>query len=108
MPSNFSYVGYSSRLLTVQEVGSACNNKKIPTIIIGELNSCNYLMENTKYSDSLIGNYGYWFENVSLDYSAQAWHVSGYTRIVYRDPSSLNGDLGVRPAIEVPKSNIEY
>ena len=108
LPSNFSYSGKAARLLTIQEVRKATGNKDIPTWQDGELDTCNYLMENTKYSNASIGNYGYWLENPHSGYSDNTWYVNGYHRLVTGDTVSDAGGLGVRPAIEVLKSNIEY
>ncbi len=76
--------------------------------ITGELDTCNYLMENTKYSNADNTAWAWWFENPRFGNSDIAWLVSGGTRRVNPDDVSLVGDVGVRPAIEVSKSNIEY
>ena len=107
LPSNFSYAGYSARLLTVQEINKACGIKA-GHWITGELDTCNYLMENTKYSNADNTAWAWWFENPRFGNSDIAWLVSGGTRRVNPDDVSLVGDVGVRPAIEVSKSNIEY
>ncbi len=108
LPSNFSYSGKAARLLTIQEVRKATGNKDIPTWQAGELDNFNYLLENTKYSNASIGNYGYWLENPHSGNSVDAWRVRGNYRSVDTNTVSLAGDYGVRPAIEVLKSNIEY
>ena len=108
LPDSFSYAGKAARLLTTQEINKACNIT-VGTVTPGELNSCNYLMENTKYSNASIGNYGYWLENPHSGTSVNAWRVNGGARDVYSRPvSDDGGGYGVRPAIEVLKSNIEY
>ena len=107
LPSNFSYAGYSARLLTVQEINKACGIKA-GHWITGELDTCNYLMENTKYSNTYNTAWAWWLENPRFGNSDIAWLVSGGTRRVNPDDVSLVGDVGVRPAIEVSKSNIEY
>ena len=107
LPSNFSYAGYSARLLTVQEINKACGIKA-GHWITGELDTCNYLMENTKYSNTDNTAWAWWLENPRFGNSDIAWLVSGGTRRVNPDDVSLVGDVGVRPAIEVSKSNIEY
>ena len=107
LPSNFSYAGYSARLLTIQEVNKACSiNTDLTTI--GDLDNCNYLFENTKYSSISKVTYGYWFENARFDYSTDVWFVNGYRRKAYPSSVSYIDNRGVRPAIEVLKSNIEY
>ena len=107
LPSNFSYSGKAARLLTTQEINKACNIT-VGTATPGELDSCNYLMENTKYSNANIANWGYWLENPHSGISDFAWFVHGYTRNVDHGTVSYAGGLGVRPAIEVLKSNISY
>ena len=108
LPDSFSYAGKAARLLTIQEVRKATGNKDIPTRQDGELDNFNYLLENTKYSNASIGNYGYWLENPHSGISDNAWNVDGTNRYVYTGTVSASGALGVRPAIEVLKSNIEY
>ena len=107
LPSNFSYLGYSARLLTVQEINKACVIKA-GHWMTGELDTCNYLMENAKYSNDSIGNYGYWLENARSGNSTLAWSVNGIDRSVHCSTVHSDGGYGVRPAIEVLKSNIEY
>ena len=105
LPSNFSYAEKAARLLTTQEINKTCG------ITVGagvRLDTCNYLMENTKYSNSSIGNYGYWLENSPSGYSEFAWVVRGDERFAGFVTVSDAGLYGVRPVIEVPKSNISY
>ena len=107
LPDNFSYAGKSTRLLTVQEINKACGITA-GNWIRGELNNCNYLMENTNYSNSDF-LYGYWIENpysVYSHYACNAWYVIGSDRSVSQD--NVLDAKGVRPVIEVLKSNIEY
>ena len=106
--NEFNYNDKVARLLTTQEISKACNltvgNKKG-----GELEKCNYLFENTKYSDASIGNWGYWLENPCSNTSSYAWIVFGSSRLVGSDFDTNNNELfGVRPVIEVPKSNMSY
>ena len=107
LPSNFSYAGYSARLLTTQEINKACNIT-VGTATLRELDKCNYLMENTVYSNDSIGNSGYWLENPRFSNSNGAWDVCGSRRNVNPDAVLYAVGYGVRPAIEVLKSNIEY
>ena len=108
LPDSFSYAGKAARLLTIQEVRKATGISNIPTWQVGELDNFNYLLENTKYSNDSIGNYGYWLENPHSGDSGHAWIVSGDNRRVGNGTVSSAGGFGVRPAIEVLKSNIEY
>ena len=106
--SAFSYDGYAARLLTAQEVSAGCGFT-VGSVATGELSSkCKYLMENTKYSSSSLKTYGGWLESPYASSSSRAWYVRAY----YRDVNSRNADhatdYGVRPAIEVAKTNIDY
>ena len=105
LPSNYSYVGYSARLLTIQEIrkGTGIN---IPTWNSGELDNFTYLLENTKFSSDKNNAWMWWFENPYSDNSSDAWSVNGYTRRV--NYYSVSNSYGVRPVIEVSKTDIEY
>ena len=113
--TTFSYSGYASRLLTVQEAGAGCGFTS-GNYFTGELiNECRYLAENTIYSlgisESGLNVYGLWLESLISSGSGvglvlttnqdKCLSLTGYT---------VNGlsYFGVRPAIEVAKENIEY
>ena len=107
LPSNFSYSGYAARFLTMQELKKSCNN--ISTRQERELNNCNnYLLENTIYSNSNMGNWGYWLETPESAYDVYAWNVDGSSPYVYSNVVWTYGGIGVRPAIEVSKTKIDY
>jgi hypothetical protein len=106
LPTAFSYEGYAARLLTTQEINSACNITA-GSIKTGELDNCNYLMENTYYSNSSLGTGGYWLENPNAANSNNLWRVSSYYRRVSSSSASNSGDYGLRPAIEVLKTDIQ-
>ena len=108
LPSNFSYAGYAARLLTMNDIRKTTNNGNIPTKQAGELDDFNYLLENTKYSNPDVGNYGYWLENAYSSTSSSAFDIYSSFRSVNNDTVSDSDDLGVRPAIEVLKSKISY
>ena len=106
--SAFSYEGYAARLLTAQEVSAGCGFT-VGSVATGELSSkCKYLMENTKYSSSSLKTYGGWLESPHASGSTSAWRVYVYYRCVYSDDVASANNFGVRPAIEVLKSNISY
>ena len=107
LPDSFSYTGKSTRLLTAQEINKACGITA-GNWIIGELDTCNYLMENTKYSNADNTAWAWWLENPHSGSSSGACYVIGYDRDVSIHTVSNAGGYGVRPAIEVLKSNIEY
>ena len=107
LPNNFSYAGYSTRLLTIQEIAKACNIT-VGSGKIGELNSCDYLMENTTYSSNVF--FGYWLETPRIAGNSRfdwyAWSVGGSRRAVTY--GNVPSKFGVRPAIEVSKAQINY
>ena len=75
---------------------------------MNELDTCNYLLENTKYSSNIMVNWGYWLENPYSGYSVYAWHVGSDERYVYSGTVLNTELLGVRPVIEVSKVNVSY
>ena len=100
----FSYAGSAARLLTSQELADACGTWSYFTT--GYLNSCNYLLENTKYSnDSYVS--GYWLETPSSYSLSNVWTVYGTQRSITMTAPHSNS-YGVRPVIEVPRTKISY
>ena len=106
LPNDFSYVEYAARFLTVQETNIACKTNGVWDN--GKLNSCIYMLENTSYESNNIVNSGYWLENALSSDAGGVWTI--YSANVYIDNYyvSYTGDFGVRPAIEVSKTNVEY
>ncbi len=108
LPTAFSYDGYAARLITAQEVSAGCGFT-VGSGTKGELSSkCKYLMENTKYSSSSLKTYGVWLESPFASDSSLAWRVYANTRNVSYNSVDNVLYTGVRPAIEVLKSNISY
>ena len=107
LPSNFSYSGYAARFLTSMEINETCNIH-IGTFTTGELDSCNFLMENTQYSSTNIKNDGYWLEFPFSGSSIFSGFIRGNLRYCGGFNSSFTKLFGVRPTIEVSKTNIEY
>ena len=100
-------VEYAGRLLTAQEVNSACKIT-VGSSKTGELDSCNYLMENTKFSSSAMGTSGYWLESPHASRSRYVWRVIGDYRNVGISTANYSGSYGVRPAIEILEYDISY
>ena len=108
LPTAFSYEGYAARLLAAQEVNVGCGFT-VGTAKIGELSTkCKYLMENTKYSNASNKAYGEWLESPRTANSDTVWRVNGNYRSVDYDYASTAAYNGVRPTIEVAKTNIDY
>ena len=109
LSTTFSYAGYAARLLTYQEVYSGCYDGTTNIASTKGLSTkCKYLMENTKYSSSSLKTSGEWLESPFASYSNFAWCVHAYTRVAGSITVNNPGNNGVRPAIEVLKSNISY
>ena len=108
LPNKFSYEGYSSRLITIQEVRKAAHNDNIPIWKVGELDDYNYFAENTSFSSPNGRNLAYWLETPCSDSSSFAFGVYGHNRNVGSNDVPHLGVYSVRPAIEVSKSNIDY
>lgn len=107
LPTEFSYEGYAARLLTVSEVESVCTIG-LSNFVVGELDECNYLLENTKFSSKTITSYAYWLENPASTAGRSAWFVAGNLRAVSAADTLDSSAYSVRPAIEVQKSDISY
>ena len=107
LPETYSYSGYAARFLTAKELMSGCGLSQIGYSTTGELNTCNYLMENTVYAKSNMGSYGHWLETPYAPDSSYAWYVNSSFSAV-RSSKTDYSDYGARPVIEVPKSNIVY
>ena len=103
---DFSYEGYAARLLTHQEAVSACGSGNYRAS--GYLDSCKYLLEHTYYANYYSAyNISWWLENTHSALTMFASIVQSGDR--YLDITQSNQNVfGVRPAIEVPKSKIEY
>ena len=116
LPTAFSYikeadgasVSLAARLLTYQEVAQACGGD-VNLTSDGILETCNYLFENTSYSNSA-PTYGSWLETPYRYSSSNVWNVNGYLRNLGNLYASATGSgtLGVRPVIEVLKTDIDY
>ena len=103
LPNNFGYSGYAARLLTIEEITSIISQQ----YYIGSLDNYIYLFENLSFSNNN-GKWGYWLESPYSNTSSQINYVSGYSRIIADYHALGSTVVGVRPAIEVSKTNIEY
>lgn len=108
--SNFNYSNYAARLLTMQELSGCVKNLEKLQVggsndnrNTGELEECIFLIENTNYANKNKID-SYWLENV---YNSGINTISGSYRMVNATPST-DVNVGVRPVIEVSKSDIDY
>ena len=107
LPTSFSYNGYAARLLTTQELSSGCEIE-IGSPVTGELsNKCNFILENTNYSTTG-SRYEEWLESPDKDRAEFIWTVYSKHRFISLSYVHSKVDRGVRPVIEVAKSNILY
>ena len=105
----FAYTGKAARLLTTQELSKACINVTEGSSRTGDLDSCEYLMEDTFYSKSSHskcsgGNCYYRFET-PLSFSSESLFSTGGP-FRYVGAMSASNPSGVRPAVEILKSDI--
>ena len=105
---DFNYGNAQARLLTYQEVHNGCyDGSTAITSTNGLYSKCEFLFENTKYTDSSRGTYGSWLETPTSSDATSAWLVFSNNRLV--NYSNVNYPrIGVRPAIEVPLEDIDY
>ena len=107
-PEVFSYSKYAARILTLKELKGIVDFY-IPSWKTGEFDKHLYLVENTNFSKKNNSNFdGYWLETPRNTMSTYAWMVYATTRRVHSVEVNRNDILGVRPVIEVQKSDISY
>ena len=103
----FTYANKAARLLTTQELISGCPSiSSVGSYTTGELDGCNYLLENNGYYEGTSGTNGYWLESTYAASTSLVWNVSGGPRLVGNYASNNASNVGVRPVIEVLESNI--
>ena len=106
----YSYSGYAARLITYQEIDNACTQHYLGR---GDLDPCNYILENTRYAQASVYSEGTWLETPRNTFSTR------YPYVYYLDPQyryisyEVRGGIyyvyaGARPVIEVPKTKISY
>ena len=106
--NDFSYAGYAARMLTYKEAYIGCYDGKIYIDSLGGLEKkCKYIMENTKFSNNSNGTHGSWLESPYLD-NNHIHRILVTARGISGHVSTDIYNSGVRPAIEVEKSKINY
>ncbi len=108
-PEVFSYSKYAARFLTLAEVKSLVDFY-IPTWKNGELDDHLYLVENTNFSKKDNSKFdGYWLETPRNTMSNHSWIIYATARRVHSiEVQRTDVLVGVRPVIEVSKSDISY
>ncbi len=104
----FNYENYAARLLSFNKLKQLAGIY-IPTWQNGELNNHLYLAENTNFTTKNTSNFdGFWLETPRFTPSSYAWFFNATAKRVHSAPANKDGILGVRPVIEVYKSDISY
>ena len=108
----FNYTDKAARLITYQEVLKACGNTTVAITSSGGLNNCKFLFENTKYSSENFETYGIWLETNNRTVSNfYAYITTAYSQTIFSSLANYaqSGALyGIRPTIEISKSEILY
>ncbi|MBE6157980.1 MAG: hypothetical protein E7160_04220 [Firmicutes bacterium] len=106
--SGFSYEGYAARLLTYQELVTACGTGDV--MAEGYLDNCSYFLDNTQYTTPSYPDY-YWLESTQPSLSPRiedgVWVVKSNANARLLTVFYANLTAGVRPVIEVPLSDIQ-
>ena len=107
LPSNFSYAGYASRIVTYQELYHGCYNYQLELQTHhGLIGDCFFLFENSKFVNSSYNVQGSWTETAVTAIGARHYDAAG---LCTNNSIAENGSmLGTRPVIEVLKSEISY
>lgn len=110
LPTNFSYDGYSARLLTFQEVDRGCYSTTYTTWDGAFDEMCQFLMEGTTFSNNSSGIPYVWLETPAFSSSSDTQHSYslGPKERSVESPLYANKLYGVYPAIEVLKADILY
>ncbi len=101
----FTYTDKAARLLTVQEISKGCN-VALGTGVLGDFDNCQYLLENTWYSDP--GLKHWWLETARSVNSDRNFVASGLYRNIGHNFVRDTSIHGIRPAIDVAKDNISF
>ena len=92
LPVGFSYTTYAARLLSYNELANACS-----------INSATYKISNCDFLTEI--NKDWWLETVKDIYSDMTVNAIRFSSMNIKD-SSMLASYGVRPVIEVVKSEI--
>lgn len=111
--ANFDYSGYAARFITYQEIESACYNGTTPIYRYNSLYDCPYLFENTVFANNDVFNVnGFWTETPFGDTidTVNGVHAGGalVDFQTYYGKTDSTANYGVRPAIEVSLSQMDY
>ena len=110
LPTAFDYSGYGARLLTYQELNHGCYDYYNLSVesTKGLNTNCRFLYERTKYANSSYATYGSWLETPSASSTATVYRWDSDIRRAGTLSTLYTYSDGVRPVIEILKSEILY
>ena len=104
----FSYTGKAARLITLHELNSAYNpGGSLVTDNKNALSNCEYLLENTGFTSNT-NVYGYWIETLDYSTTTRVYSVQSISNYVTANLVNNTTNNGIRPVIDVAKTNIDY
>ena len=98
----FTYTDRAARLLNQEDLEAACGGTNL--IHQGDLDGCNYLLENTNYERSQLTS-GYWLETPSSNDGKSIRYIAGEYRSVNSNFAYKN--YSIRPVITIKTSSLE-
>ena len=105
--STFTYTDKAARFLTYQEMKKATGLEYWYVEEIGCLDNYIFFMENVDIFSKGTGLYGYWLETPRGVNTNLPEDINGFGRGVNYNYANVT-DMGIRPAITVLTSNIDY
>ena len=118
--ANFDYGTKAARLITLAEIYNACGKTTELLQDGGFPASCNFMLENTRYSTNKISDgvyytsdgktrdtFGPWIETVYATNEKSVHRIDGYARNTAATDSNKTY-YGARPVIDVRLENIDY
>ncbi len=107
-PGLIKFDNIPARLINLDDVEAACGTLVVGTS--GYLDSCEFLMENSRYQDNLKGRAGIWVLKPSTTSATEGYRLHTGTRTlgeVNITSTSTGSNNTYRPAIEIPIDAIE-
>jgi len=104
----YNYNTRPARFLTYKELKEGCYDGTTNINVINGLSKCNFLFENTQYASSSNQTIGIWLETPVSTSSTNEYIINAPSRFMTSDNVTNSTRNGVRPAIEVSKSDILY
>ena len=109
------YSNYAARMISIDDVNTACNVTVATNSANGLLDGCTFLLENTTFASpsSATSLYptphisAYWVANAASGTSNKVYRVHGSNRTVGNVEANNSTGAGMRPVIEVPMNRMD-